>query len=192
MEDAPASFKDALQQQEQPELSAKKIPSSVAPSGKKEEKAVIDHRPMGLSANQFGFLTFCLFTFATLLVLFSIRQPLVQRAPVLAPLYNALGMGVKAPGEGLRISELVAENRIDNETRKLAVNAKIENISGQEMEYPPLLITVSGPYGSALKEWTYQPEEKIILKAGESAPLKLEFGSPPEDGAKVTVQVLEK
>lgn len=183
----PEKFKDVLQQQ-----TAEAIPDVVKPLSRNFQIPVVEYRPMGMAAGQFGVFSFLLFTFLSVIFLFAVRAPMVNGFPATASLYKLLGFAVHAPGEGLRLSEMIAENRIEGDTTKLAVEAKLANISESDMDYPSLQISLKGTYGSVLQDWDFHPDKGARLKSGESVPVKLEFKDAKPDGKIVEMKVIEK
>lgn len=165
------------------------MPSSLsapvlAPQGR--EMPVMDHLPGGMKAEQFGLFTFLLLTFVTLIALLIARGPLVKHMPAMATLYRAAGFHIEAPGEGLRLSELVVERRLDDGKRTLLVMAKLSNISSAEKPYPSMRVVLRGPYGASIQEWDFHPES-VSLAPGESIPVKFAFDDIPEGGRSVEV-----
>lgn len=181
------NFKDLLDDQARGDA----IPDVVKPVSRDVKMPVFEYRPMGMGANQFGLFTFLLLVFLSVIFLFVIRAPLVQTFPAMAGLYKVLGFQVKAPGEGLRLAEMLAENRVDGEEKTLAVEAKLTNISEGEIVYPSLLITLKGPYGKTLQDWDFHPDKAAVLKSGETIPVKLEFKDADAEGKSVEMKVME-
>lgn len=177
-------FADVLQQQQS-------IPDVVKPASRPFQIPVMEYRPMGMGANQFGIFAFLFFTFATMIFLFAVRVPMVNTFPVMSSLYKAIGFTVRAPGEGLRLSEMTAENRVDEGKKRLAVEAKLTNISEKDMEYPALLVSLKGPYGRVLQDWDFKTKDKKILRSGDTVPLKLEFRDADPAGKTVEIKVVE-
>lgn len=153
---------------------------------------VMDYRPLGMAAGQFGVMVFLALSFITLSALFIAKRPIVSHMPSMAYFYKSIGFDMKAPGEGLSLSELTAENRVDGRTRTLAVQAKLSNISAKELPQPSLRVQLKGAYGAVLKKWEFSPEGKAKLAAGESMPLELLFNDPPEDGKTVELKVIDR
>jgi predicted Zn finger-like uncharacterized protein len=175
-----------------PELPEAEPPPVMPASAEESPMPVLLHKPFGLGAAQFGALTFVLLFSVTLSGLLLARQPVAGHFPAAVALYDALGVSVKAPGEGLMLSQLVAENRVDASGAKvLAVEAKVANISGGSAAYPALKVAVSGPYGAVLKEWRFRPDAGSALAPGAEVPVQLKFRDAPEDGKTVEISVTE-
>lgn len=147
------------------------------------------YQPTGMSANAFGFAIFLLPLLLTAVVLIALRGPLVGALPALAPVYSMAGLAVSAPGEGLRLSTLVAERRIDDDVKVLALTATLANISAVAQDYPPLRATVSGPYGAVLKTWDLPAPADRTIASGEESPIKVEFKDVPDAAAVVSLKV---
>ena len=180
------NFRELLQQ------SSGTIPDVVKPTTQGFTIPVMEYRPMGMQAGQFGLFAFLLFTFSTLIFLFVLRVPMVNQFPVMASLYKVMGFEVRAPGEGLRLSEMIAEHRIDGEKKRLAIEAKLANISERDMEFPKLHISLKSAYGRVLQEWDYTPEKRQRLASGDALPVKMEFKDMHKDGNTVEMKVAEE
>jgi predicted Zn finger-like uncharacterized protein len=149
----------------------------------------IMHNPFGLSASPFGWLTLCLCVFATLVVVFLLQKPVVRHWPQMSLFYKTLGFHVAVPGDGLRISEIVAEQRIDQQDATLMIEGKITNMSEHEIAYPPLYVTLKDGQGVMIKGWKLDAGV-IRIASGETAPIMLQLaGAPPEAGKTVEVRV---
>jgi len=167
-------------------------PLMVPPSAKGNfDIPVMTHRPMGMDARQFGLFTFLLLAFATLSVLFVARGPVVRHAPAMAYFYQSLGFSLAAPGEGLQLMALSAEDSVAGDKRKLAARAKLTNISEDPIAYPPLEAYVKSAYGAVLKTWEFPGDGNKMLAAGDSIPVTLDFDDAPKDGKTVEVRVVE-
>ncbi len=184
-EEPPRNFREALQEASGsiPDV-VKPVPGLAPP--------VMEYRPMGMAAGQLGVFVFLLFTFATLIFLFLLRAPLVNHFPAMASLYKVMGIHIKAPGEGLRLTEMQAENQVDGESRSLAITARLTNISENNMDYPKMHVSLKSAYGRVLQEWDYVPEKTEVLASGEALPVELEFKDMHKDGSKVELKVAEE
>ncbi|MDE1153797.1 MAG: zinc-ribbon domain-containing protein [Micavibrio sp.] len=165
-------------------------PLMVPPSAKGFEVPVMTHRPMGMDARQFGLFTFLLLAFATLSVLFLARGPVMRHMPSMAYFYQSLGFSLSAPGEGLQLAGLSAEDSIAGDKRKLAARAKLTNISEDPIAYPPLEAHIKSAYGAVLKTWEFPGDGSKMLAAGDSIPVTLDFDDAPKDGKTLDVRVV--
>ena len=170
---------------------SEKIPDVVVPSSKTFSIPVVEYRPMGMGAGQFGMFIFLLLCFFSASILFVLRQPLTVQFPAFSTLYAAIGMPVRAPGEGLRLSELAAGNTINRAEKALTISAKIDNISKEKLDYPPMRVTVFSHYGAALQEWDIKTSAGKTIVSGESVPIKAEFKDPPDSAVRVQLKVIE-
>ena len=153
---------------------------------------IMTHRPFGMEAAQFGVATFLLLTFATLGIVFAAKHPIVRAAPVMGAFYQALGFTVTAPGEGLTLADMTAENRIDGIEHSLVLNAKLANISDRDIIYPAMGIEVRGAYGAVLRSWDFKPDADKKVGAGETIPVTLQFDDAPDDGKTVALSVTDR
>jgi predicted Zn finger-like uncharacterized protein len=170
---------------QQPQLPAETAPQPF-------QIPVMDYRPLGMAAGQFGVFVFLALTFVTLSGLFIAKRTVVSHMPSMAYFYTSIGFDMKAPGEGLSLSELTAESRVDGRERTLAIQAKLSNITDKELPQPSLRVQLKGAYGAILKKWEFSPESAAKLAAGESMPLELSFNDPPEDGKTVELKVIDR
>lgn len=176
------------------DYAAADIPDVVKP-GERHFDSPIDspqYMPMGLSANTLGVTLFLLPLLLTVAILLAAKEPLARMLPGLAPLYSTVGLPATPPGEGLRLSTLVAEHRIDQDIETLSVSAMLANISPVAQNYPPLSATVSGPSGAVLKTWNLPAPEGKSLASGEESPIKVEFKDVPDEAAVLVLQVREE
>jgi len=179
------SFADILKKTE-----PKTYPSIARPVAQQSGVAALTHMPFGVSAVQFGVLTFMMLLFVTLIVIFTGRNLIVAHAPSMMALYAPLGLEIKSPGEGFTLSEMTAEAEIVKEKKSLLVDARLSNITERDMAHPKLKMTMKGRYGAVLKEWDYDGGGKTIA-SGDSIPLNFEFANPPEGGTTVEIKVTD-
>jgi predicted Zn finger-like uncharacterized protein len=186
----PHTFEQVLKETAAAVAPAPKIPEAVRPLAEITPAAPV-YKLMGMSPLQFGALTFLACCFVTLSTLFLVRGPLVRALPSTSAFYKALGFSILAPGEGLRLEGIAAENRVDKDSRVLAVTGKLSNMSAEPQPWPNLVLTLKSAYGAVLKEWHIPAKEAKPLASGESAPVNLEFKDAPEGGADIDLKVVE-
>jgi len=151
---------------------------------------VITHNPLGVGASAFGVLTFFLCLSLTLLMLFLGQTSIVRHWPQTALLYKLLGFHLQAPGEGLRISEVVAEQRVEDKKNILVVQGKMTNMSEHPLGYPPLHVVLRDGQHLLLKEWNLKASA-TRLSSGETVPVMLQLPDAPASGASVDMRVQE-
>jgi predicted Zn finger-like uncharacterized protein len=168
------------------------VPEAVLPSvPKAEELPPLLHKPFGMEAGAFGAAIFLLLCFVSLSFMMVAKQPLVARYPSMIAFYDKLGVHVSPPGEGLGFSNLIAESHVaDDGARSLSVEAKLANLTKNELPYPAIRIAVKGAYGTTLKEWKFMPDEGKVLGVGGAAPVKMQFTDAPNDGKTVEIRVV--
>ncbi len=172
--------------------------SSAAAAVEREEKRpkarqesalpVVTHNPLGIGAAMFGGLVFLLCVFLTLAVIFIGQKPILRHWPQMALLYKTIGFDVRAPGEGLRISEMIAEQRIDSKSKALVVEGKMTNMTGHAIAYPALHVVLKNGRDKAMKVWDLKPGATEIA-SGDVVPVKLQLDDAPEDGSTIEVRV---
>jgi predicted Zn finger-like uncharacterized protein len=157
----------------------------------RQDATIITHNPLGLGANAFGGLVFLLCCFLTLAVIFAGKNPIVHNWPQMALLYKKIGISVKAAGEGLRLSEITAERRIDDNSKTLVVEGKLTNMTEHDIAYPTLHVILKTDSNSVTKTWDLKPGTTHIA-SGDVVPVMLQLSDPPEDGSTVVVRVKEE
>lgn len=192
--DAPSRALDAyVPDSAPPRDEASSIPEVVKPKGGAGfDIPVVEYRPMGMGAAQFGFFAFLMLGFITLSLLFTFRSVIATHVPAFNGFYAAIGMPVAPPGNGLRLSEMTAQNVVADEERVLRIEARLANMTEKDMDYPTLQVTLRGPYGAVLKDWTLNTEKGRMIAGGESMPVKVELADVPEDGATAEIRVVKK
>lgn len=145
---------------------------------------VVDHKPGGMGATQFGLFTFLLLTFITLIAILLLRAPIVHHWPAMASLYKVTGLSVPVPGAGLKLSEMTARRQ----ALLLNITARLSNISEQPLAYPEMKVYMRGPYGATLKEWNI-PSQGMTLAPGQTAPVSLSLEDAPAEGKTVDLVV---
>lgn len=152
---------------------------------------VITYNPLGVGANAFGALTFFLCLSVTLLVLFAGQRPIIRHWPQMTLLYKTLGFHPHVPGDGLRISAVVAERRMDDGKKVLAVAGKMTNMSERAVAYPPLHVILKDEQMKVVKDWDIKAVASK-LASGEDTPLKLQLWDAPAVGSIVEIHVSDK
>lgn len=198
-----AAFDEVLSTVAKGAKTAKEPPASVMPHDKtpiKEKSmirqdaaalAVLTHNPLGMGAQLFGGLVFLLCCFLTLAVIFVGKGPIVRHWPQMALLYKTIGFEVKAPGEGLRLSEVTAEKRIDDHSKTLVVEGKMTNMTEHDIAYPALHVILKNDRNAITKTWDLKPGVTQIA-SGDIVPVMLQLDGAPEDGTTVEVRVKEE
>ena len=197
-----AVFEEVLSTVAKGAKEAKEPPASVMPREKAPEEkksmirqdaalAILTHNPLGMGAQLFGGLVFLLCCFLTLAVIFVGKGPIVRHWPQMALLYKTIGFEVKAPGEGLRLSEIPAEKRIDDNSKTLVVEGKMTNMTEHDIAYPALHIILKNERNGITKTWNIKPGVTQIA-SGDIVPVMLQLDGAPEDGATIEVRVKEE
>lgn len=176
---------------EEPAASLYADPAPAVPRPPQPAAPVITHDPFGVGAKAFGGLTFLLWLSLTLLLLFLGQKTVVRHWPSTALLYKSMGFDVKAPGEGIRLSEIVSEQRTEKGGRVLVVEGKMTNMSEGDIPYPALRVALKNAQGEVLKEWKLEAG-LTVLSSGEAIPLALHLPDMPGGGAAIEVGVRDK
>lgn len=155
------------------------------------ELPVVTYNPLGLGATAFGGLVFLLCCFLTLAPLFAAKGLMVRHWPALALFYRTIGFEVKAPGEGLRLSEVTVEKRVDSKSKTLVIEGKMTNMTEKSIAYPALHVTLKDEKDKITREWDLKPGLTDIA-SGDIAPLLVQLDDVPDDGATVELRVKEE
>lgn len=177
---AEPSFNDVLIEQMDDAASR-----AVAPLDAGFDMPAYDYHPAGLGPNAFGAAVFLLLFFVTVSGVFLLKSPLVAHVPSMTRLYEAVGVHLRAPGEGLALSALAA----DTAGTVMSVSGKVSNTSKEELPYPSFRVTLRGAEGVFLKDWAIH-SRPATLAPGETVPLELNFKDIPHGGSTVEIKVL--
>ncbi len=145
----------------------------------------MEHLPGGLGATAFGGMVFLLLFFVTLAGVFALKAHIVRLVPASVALYEAAGVHLTAPGEGLTLSGLSAHMsgaRID-------LTGKVQNGSAAPIAYPGFHVTLRGKDGDFLKEWKIVAADSQ-LAPGDTIPLELHFKDIPDGASSLEVKVM--
>lgn len=156
-----------------------------------EPPPVVTYNPMGMGAATFGAMVFLFLAFLTLTPLFVMKEAIVHTWPQMSLLYRTMGFEVRAPGEGIRISEVTAEKRIDSKNRVLVVEGKMTNTTEHTIAYPPLRVVMKNEGGKVAKEWDLKTGFANIA-SGDVVPLMVQLEGVPEEGTSVELRVKEE
>lgn len=178
---ADASFSDILTEQMENDGASR----AVAPIAVDADMPVIDYRPAGLGPNAFGAMTFLLLFFVTVSAVFLLKSQIVKHYPAMTALYEAAGVPLRAPGEGLSLTSLSARAS----GGQILLNGKVSNIGKASQDYPSFHVTLRGADGAFLKDWSiYAAPEQ--LAPGNTIPLDLHFNDIPAGGTSVEIKVI--
>ena len=146
---------------------------------------VVTHNPFGVDASAFGMLTFFLCVFLTMTIIFLAQRPILRHWPQMSLLYETIGFDLKAPGEGLRISELFTGIGVDG---SFMVGWKITNMAEHMVDAPPLRVILKNAQDEMIKEWDIK-SSGVKFAAGEVVPVTLQLTDAPEEGVFIEVCV---
>ncbi|TAL31685.1 MAG: hypothetical protein EPN97_10810 [Alphaproteobacteria bacterium] len=168
------------------------LPESVMPTpvkpGDGADMSAITHRPLGMGAAAYGVFIFAFLFCLTFSGLLLGKHEVMKHYPQMLSVYDALHVGVEAPGQGLALSEMIAENRVEKGARTLAVEAKLANISDHPLARPSFRVTVRNTYGKSLDSWDFI-SDKDMIPSGQSVPVKMTFRDAPQDAKTAELAV---
>jgi predicted Zn finger-like uncharacterized protein len=114
---------------------------------------------------------------------------IVRAMPDLAGLYAAAGKPVNL--RGLEFREVRTTRETHDGIALLVTEGKIANISGRDLELPPIRLAAVGANGQELYAWTAAPS-RATLADGETFAFKSRLASPPAEARRVQVRFLAK
>jgi len=113
------------------------------------------------------------------------RAAIVSRFPEASSLYAAIGLPVNL--RGLAIENLRASLVPGGDKSLLVVEGEIANLTTAEAATPDLAVTLRGPDGNPLYEWTaHAPKARLL--PGERVPFRTRLASPPTGVADALVK----
>ena len=113
----------------------------------------------------------------------------VRAMPDLAGLYAAAGKPVNL--RGLEFREVRTVRETHDGIALLVTEGKIANISGHDLELPPIRLAAVGANGQEVYAWTAAPS-RSTLADGETLAFKSRLASPPAEARHVQVRFLGK
>ena len=114
---------------------------------------------------------------------------IVRAMPDLAGLYAAAGKPVNL--RGLEFREVRTMRETHDGIALLVTEGKIANISGRDLDLPPIRLAAVGANGQELYAWTTAPG-RATLADGETLAFKSRLASPPAEARQVQVRFLGK
>lgn len=104
------------------------------------------------------------------------RQPIVNRVPQSATLYNAVGIQVKE--NGLLIDPPIAKTALQDGRTIITIEGHVRNISGRTQSVPLIEMTLHDGAGETLTQWYVEPA-RPTLDAREQLAFRTEYADPP-------------
>ncbi len=108
-----------------------------------------------------------------------LREKIVTALPDLAGLYGAVGIKVNVVG--LEFREVRTIKSLRDGAVVMTVSAMLENVSGGQVNVPPVLVSLMDEWGEPLYEWSVSSQVSA-MGYGEWVEFETELTSPP-DGA---------
>lgn len=109
------------------------------------------------------------------------RQDIVNRTPIAATLYQAVGLPVKQGGLDIALPE--TETLLVEGEPVLFVRTEIKNLTGESMSAPYLGFRLRNRSGEAVAEWYV---ETGLIKAKGTKQVEAQYPNPPVDGVQLT------
>lgn len=147
----------------------------------RRQSALIAHLPLARlrrAARLAGTLILC----ALIGLFYFGRVQLVERIPSLAGVYAAVGLGVNVVG--LDFSNVTAQRALRDGKEMLIVSAQIVGLTPDPVAVPPVVVTLLGPNGAAIYEWSVTPSARDLM-AGERSSFDTQLALPPGEAERM-------
>lgn len=112
------------------------------------------------------------------------RVPIVEQFPQLAAVYSAVGLGVNVVGLAFRDVHTV--KALQQGAEVLVVDATIYSVTNQQVDVPPVVVTLLGPKGETVYEWSVTTKA-AELEPGESVSFETQVTAPPGGADRVNL-----
>jgi predicted Zn finger-like uncharacterized protein len=113
----------------------------------------------------------------------------VRMVPDLAGLYAAAGVQVNL--RGLEFREIRTTREVHDGVALLVTEGRVANISGRELELPPIRLAALGPNGRELYAWSAAPA-RATLADGDTVAFKSRLAAPPAEAHQVQVRFMTR
>jgi predicted Zn finger-like uncharacterized protein len=114
---------------------------------------------------------------------------LVQAMPDLAGLYTAAGVSVNV--RGLEFRELRTTRETHDGVALLVTEGRVINVSGRELELPPIRLAALAANGRELYVWSATATRATLVDGGSTA-FKSRLASPPVDAEQVQARFMTR
>lgn len=105
------------------------------------------------------------------------RQHIARHWTFLEPAYNAIGLYIYYPGDGLEFDDVRSELKFDGGITKLVLDGKIKNKTKSIQKVPNIVADALGSDGMSIQSWqidapkaTLGPEEEVTFSSSMNAP----------------------
>ena len=129
----------------------------------------------------FGWLGFLLVLLLLAAGLWFGSPVIVAHLPAAARLYQAVGIGVELPGEGLELREVTHVRRVVNGEAMLLVEGTIVNVSDKTRSLPVLRASIVNAEGQRIEEWRFEAAASSLPPGGVTT-FQTQAKDPPRDG----------
>jgi predicted Zn finger-like uncharacterized protein len=114
---------------------------------------------------------------------------MVRALPDLAGLYAKAGVQVNL--RGLELRDVRTTRELHDGIALLVTEGRVVNVSGRELEVPPIRLAALSPNGQELYAWTAAPSRPIVAD-GDSVTFKSRLASPPAEARRVDVRFVTR
>ncbi len=126
--------------------------------------------------------------FVTLVVAVMFSKQIMNSKPMAEYFYNKIGIKSKIVGEDILFKDLTAKKVMKEGKQELLVEFNLVNNSDHIVDYPSIKIHIEDD-GEVLKEWSLNARKGEFLTASLSKPMKMQFGSIPDNAKKIFIKV---
>jgi len=105
------------------------------------------------------------------------RQHIAHKWSSMETFYNAIGLYIYYPGDGLEFNDVRSELKYDGGITRLILNGKIINKTKKNQKVPDIMAEALGPDGLAIQSWqinaptaTLAPDEEAVFTSSINAP----------------------
>ena len=97
------------------------------------------------------------------------RQHIVHQWAFLEPVYNAVGLYIYYPGDGLEFDQVRSELKYDGGITRLFLDGKIKNKTKKNQKVPDIVAQALGPDGLPIQSWQIDAPTATLAPGAETA-----------------------
>jgi predicted Zn finger-like uncharacterized protein len=148
--------------------------------------------PGGLSRFFYKTERVALAAFVVLVLAFLIfdRQSIARRWAFMETAYNAVGLTIYYPGDGLEFDQVRSELKYDSGITKLILNGNVKNTTQNNQKVPPITAQALGPDGRVIQSWQIDAPT-ATLAPGDEAPFSSSLNAPKGTVVNVNLNFAE-
>jgi predicted Zn finger-like uncharacterized protein len=109
------------------------------------------------------------FVVVLLLWLILDRQHIARRWVFMEPAYNAVGLYIYYPGDGLEFDQVRSELKYDSGITKLILSGNIKNTTQNNQKVPTIVAEALGADGRVIQSWQIDAPAATLAPGGEAS-----------------------